>query len=307
MRTYFVRSGLLVLTISLCCPLVGFAGDEGPTLIVAPFVEYQYQTDGGGAGDVLDHVNDRVGGWLKGYKDIALFKQLLLVGAEFRLLRPEPVNDLYFFASVAGTAGSAGMLGDDYDRRYKPDRFPVLPGIAEAGDIPFVDIDGDVRIRVDQYLDYYVPLQVGVRYEPHADRKISFFGSFSGGVLFYKGGMDIDVDMSGTGGFLTMDGQASASYRGKVEVEDIGWVMSVLAGLRYHWRQNLSSSVAVGFETGRLNDNADISGNLSGKVSIASSAISLDTPFSMDLDDSTSLDLRTDGWRVRVVAAEWQW
>ena len=119
--------------------------------------------------------------------------------------------------------------------------------------------------------------------------------------------MDIDVDMTGTGSFLTMDGQSSASYRGKVEVEDIGWIMSALAGVRYHWRPNLSSSVAVGFETGRLRDKADIRGNLSGSMSITASTIELNTPFSMNLNDSKSLDLRTDGWRVRVVVAEWQW
>ncbi len=288
-------------------PSVCAAGDDEPVLIISPFVEYQYHTDKGGAEDVLDNINDLVGGWLRGYKDVELFEHLCLIGAEVRLMRPELPKGLHLFGSLAGTTGSTDMLNDDYDKQYELNSFPAIPGVVDVADFPFVDLDGDMRIRVDQYLDYYIPVQVGIRYEPKPDKTLSWFGSLSGGVLFYKGGMDIDVDMSGTARVLLINGQTSASYRGKVEVKDIGWIMSALVGMRYHWKKNLTSSVAVGFETGRLSDNADIDGKFSGNVRIDSSIFDFDTPFSMDIDSSESVDLRTDGWRVRVGIIEWAW
>lgn len=290
-----------------CRPLFCHAVDQEPSWTIAPFVEYQYHVDKGEAEDILDGVNDVIGGWLRGYKDIELFEHLWLVGAEVRLTRPKMPEGLLFFSSLAGTAGSTGMLKNDYDRRYSLNTFPIIPGIVDTDTLPFFDLYGDVRIRVDQYLDYYFPLQIGVRYEPNPEKSWSVFGSLSGGVLFYKGGMDIDVDMSGTADFLTVSGRTTARYRGKVEVEDIGWIMSAMAGMRFYWRRNLTSSLAVGFETGRLKDNADVDGTFSGNVRIDSAMYEIDTPFSTGFDDRQSIDIRTDGWRLRLVIVEWKW
>jgi hypothetical protein len=164
-----------------------------------------------------------------------------------------------------------------------------------------------MRLRVDQYLDYYVPLQVGVRYETRSESPLSFFGAVSGGLLFYKGGLDIDVDLDGDVATPLINGQAAASYRGKAELEDTGWIMSLMAGMRYRWKQNLASSLALGYGTGRVEDNVHIRGNLTGNALITTLLAENAIPISADLMTIDSVGLKLDGWRVRLGFVEWTW
>ncbi len=297
-----------MLTVLLCFPPISAADEKERLFTVAPFVEYQYLTDTGGGGELFDQVNDILGGWLRGYDDLELFQELLLVGAEFRLARPQQWGGLEPFVSLAGSTGSPGTLGgDDYDERYDLDDIAVLPEYMDAWDIPFVDMSGQMRLQVDQYLDYYIPLQVGVRYETRPESPLSFFGSVSGGLLFFKGGVDIDVDLSGSVTSPLINGETAASYRGEAEMKDTGWIMTALVGTRYHWKPDLASSLALGYGTGRVEDDVHISGNLSGNALVTTLLSENAIPFSMDMLQIDSVDLKLDGWRVRLGIVEWTW
>lgn len=308
MKRHLPRIAALMLVALLWQPAIGAAAGREFSFTVAPFVEYQYLTDTGGGEEIFDGVNDILGGWLRGYEDLELFQQMLLVGAEFRLARPGRWGGWELFASLAGSTGSPDTLGgDDYDERYDQDDIAVLPEFPDAWDIPFVDMTGRMRLQVDQYLDYYIPLQVGVRYETRSESPLSFFGSVSGGLLFYKGGLDIDVDLDGSVTSPLISGETTASYQGEAEMKDTGWIMTALVGMRYHWKPDLASSLALGYGTGRVEDDVHISGNLSGNTLISTLLAENAIPFSADLLQVDSVDLKLDGWRVRLGIVEWTW
>jgi hypothetical protein len=285
------------------------AADENEMLFtVAPFVEYQYLNDAGGGEEIFDEVNDILGGWLRGYEDLELFQHVVLVGAEFRAARPQQWGGWEPFVSLAGSTGSPGTLGgDDYDETYDLDDIAVLPEYMDSWDIPFVDVSGQMRLQVDQYLDYYVPLQAGVRYETRSESPFSFFGAVSGGLLFYKGGLDIDVDLDGSLTAPLISGETTASYRGEAEMEDTGWIVSFMAGTRYHWKPGLTSSLALGYGTGQVEDDVHIRGSLSGDALVNTLLTQNNIPFSGDLMQVDSVDLKLDGWRVRLGIVEWTW
>ncbi len=308
MKRHWRWLGGLIFIVLLLRPQMSPAGDAEQTLTVAPFVEYNYLSDMGGAEDLLDRVNAGLGGWLRGYENIDLFEHLFLVGAEFRLARPQQWHGLEFFASLAASAGSTGMIEEDYDKRYDLKTISLVPGLVDTGNIPFTNIEGRVHLRVDQYLDYYIPLQLGVRYETRpADGSLSFFGMISGGVLFLKGGLDIDADMTGSLESIAVSGETRASYRGEAEMEDTGWTLSTFAGMRYYWRPDLSSTFAVGYGLGKVKDDVDIQGHFAGNISVNSLLTQSSLPFSTTLKQKESIDCRIDGWRARLVVLEWKW
>ncbi|MEW6079929.1 MAG: hypothetical protein AB1724_19130 [Thermodesulfobacteriota bacterium] len=298
----------LILSALIWQPVITAADEKETLFTVAPFIEYQYLTDTGGGEEIFDEVNDVLGGWLRGYEDLELFQQLLLIGVEFRAARPQQWGGWEPFVSLGGSTGSPGTLGgDDYDQSYDQDDIAVFPEYMDAWDIPFVDISGQMRLRVDQYLDYYVPLQVGVRYETRSENPLSFFGAVSGGPLFYKGGLDIDVDLDGSVTTPLVNGQAEASYHGKAELEDTGWLMSLMAGMRYRWKPGLASSLALGYGTGRVEDDVHIRGSLNGNALVTTLMAENAIPFSADLMTIDSVSARLDGWRVRLGIVEWTW
>ncbi|MBU0991842.1 MAG: hypothetical protein KJ737_05045 [Proteobacteria bacterium] len=310
MKRKRIGSMLIIMETIWCVCCIGGPGfaSSGYQLTVAPFVEYDYLNDLGAGQDLLDRINEQVGGWLSGYDNIELFQHMFIFGVEIRIAYPDRWRGWELVASVATNSGSLSMLGKDYDEWNDLDTIPIIPGVMNTSTIPFTNVDGQVHIQVDQYMDYCFPLQVGVRYEvAPTGGPVNFFGLISGGLLVMKGGLDIDIYMNGSVNSPVQSMSTHARYRGNAEFQDTGWLMNFLVGIRYTWRKDLSSSVTLGYGIGELDDDVDVDGTLIGSADTTILGISGSIPFNLPTNFKEDTKLEIDGWRFRLIVIEWTW
>lgn len=279
---------------------------SGYKFTAAPFFEYSYLKDLGSSQDILDQINEQVGGWLVGYEDIKLFQHISFFGIELRIANPGRWRKLEFVASIAISSGSANIIGKDYDKWNDLDTIPIIPGIMDTSTIPLTSVEGKVHTQVDTYLDYCVPIQVGIHYEFGSGYgPFNSFCQITGGLFLMKGGMDVNIDMHGTVDSVGYNITSDARYSGNVVLQDTGWVINLMIGFRHAWRDKLSSSVSVGYGMGRVTDKVDVKGSLTGYVDTTTYGFNHTVPFNTPTSSTENTELEIDGWRLHCNVIEW--
>jgi hypothetical protein len=269
--------------------------EERETVTFAPFVEYQYRPDMEAASDVLESIKVTISGYnpiflefLPDYDDFELFKHIVLAGTEIHVPVPA-IRPATLFFSLAGAAGSTHMLGEDYHDTYEPD-------------IPFVDVTVDTRIG--QYMDYYLPLQAGLRFDSmRPDRRLSFFGSLSAGMVLFQGRLDVDIDFAAASVIPDLAGHMR--FDGKAVLEDVGWTATMLTGVRMAWMEGAFSSLAIGYGVGDVHNAMRINGTVTGSEGLMNMVRASGMPDRYSYTRATTL--RLDSFRLRLTLFEFNW